>query len=70
MPPFYDSLLAKILVHAPTRAEAISRMERALHETRLEGVPTTLPFHMKVLANDYFRRGELSTDFLARRMGV
>ncbi len=70
VPPYYDSLLAKILVHAPTRPEAIARMERALGETRLEGVPTTLPFHLKVLANDYFRRGELSTDFLARRMGV
>ena len=70
VPPFYDSLLAKILVHAPTRMEAIAKMERALHETRIDGVPTTLPFHLKVLANDYFRRGELSTDFLARRMGV
>jgi acetyl-CoA carboxylase biotin carboxylase subunit len=70
VPPYYDSLLAKILVHAPTRAEAIAKMERALRETRLDGVPTTLPFHLKVLANEYFRRGELSTDFLARRMGV
>lgn len=70
VPPFYDSLLAKILVHAPTREEAIAKMERALRETRIDGVPTTLPFHLKVLANDYFRRGELSTDFLARRMGV
>ncbi len=70
VPPFYDSLLAKILVHAPTRDEAIAKMERALRETRIDGVPTTLPFHLKVLANDYFRRGELSTDFLARRMGV
>jgi acetyl-CoA carboxylase biotin carboxylase subunit len=70
VPPFYDSLLAKILVLAPTRMEAIAKMERALHETRLDGVPSTLPFHLKILANDYFRRGELSTDFLARRMGV
>jgi acetyl-CoA carboxylase, biotin carboxylase subunit len=70
VPPFYDSLLAKILVHAPTRLEAIAKMERALHETRLDGVPSTLPFHLKVLGNDYFRRGELSTDFLARRMNV
>ena len=70
VPPYYDSLLAKILVHAPTRMEAIAKMERALHETRLDGVPSTLPFHLKILANDYFRRGELSTDFLARRMGV
>ena len=68
VPPYYDSLLAKILVHAPTRDEAIARMERALRETRLEGINTTLPYHLKILANPYFRRGELSTDFLARRM--
>ncbi len=70
MPPFYDSLLAKIIVHAPTRAEAIAKMERALLETRLEGVATTRNFHLKILENDYFRRGELSTDFLKRRMGA
>ena len=68
VPPFYDSLLAKIIVHAPTRDEAIAKMERALRETRLEGVATTRDFHLKILANDYFRRGELSTDFLKRRM--
>ena len=68
VPPYYDSLLAKILVYAPTRAEAIARMERALAETRLLGVASTLAFHQKVLKNDYFRRGELSTKFLQRRM--
>jgi acetyl-CoA carboxylase biotin carboxylase subunit len=68
VPPFYDSLLAKIIVHAPTRDEAIAKMERALRETRLEGVATTRDFHLKILANEYFRRGELSTDFLKRRM--
>ena len=69
VPPFYDSLLAKIIVHAPTRAQAIAKMERALLETRLEGVATTRDFHLRVLANDFFRRGELSTDFLKRHMG-
>jgi acetyl-CoA carboxylase biotin carboxylase subunit len=68
VPPFYDSLLAKIIVHAPTRDEAIARMERALDEARIEGLATTREFHLKVLANEYFRRGELATDFLARRM--
>jgi len=70
VPPFYDSLLAKILVHAPTREEAIARMLRALGETRLEGLATTLPFHQLVLTNEYFERGEIATDFLARRMNV
>ncbi|RYX84334.1 acetyl-CoA carboxylase biotin carboxylase subunit [bacterium] len=68
MPPFYDSLLAKIIVHAPTRAEAIAKMERALLETRLEGIATTRDFHLRILENEYFQRGELSTDFLKRRM--
>ena len=68
VPPFYDSLLAKILVHAPTRDQAIAKMERALSETRLTGIASTLPFHLKILANDYFRRGEIATDFLQKRM--
>lgn len=70
VPPFYDSLLAKVIVHAPNRAAAISKMERALGEMRLEGLATTLPFHLKLLSNEYFRRGELATDFLSRRMGL
>jgi acetyl-CoA carboxylase biotin carboxylase subunit len=70
VPPFYDSLLAKIIVHAPTRDEAIAKMDRALRETRVEGVATTRDFHLRVLANEYFQRGELSTDFLKRRMSA
>ena len=69
VPPFYDSLLAKIIVYAPTRDEAIAKMERALRETRLEGVATTRDFHLRVLNNEFFKRGELSTDFLKRHMG-
>ena len=69
VPPFYDSLLAKIIVHAPTREEAIERMKRALGETKLVGLATTRDYHLKILDNEYFRRGEVSTDFLARRMG-
>ena len=68
VPPFYDSLLAKIITHAPTREGAIARMERALAETCLEGLATTLSFHQRILANEYYRRGEVATDFLARRM--
>ena len=69
VPPFYDSLLAKIIVHAPTRDEAIERMKRALGETKLVGLATTRDYHLKILDNEYFARGEVSTDFLARRMG-
>jgi acetyl-CoA carboxylase biotin carboxylase subunit len=68
VPPFYDSLLAKILVHADSREAAITRAEGALSEIRLEGLATNLPYLQKILANEYFRSGDISTDFLARRM--
>src|SRR5262249_36238345 len=64
VPPHYDSLLAKLIVWAPTRAEAIARGRRALDEFLLEGVPTTVPFHKKLLANKTFLRGEAYTNFL------
>ncbi len=68
IPPNYDSLIAKIIAWAPTRQEAIARMERALRETVIEGVKTTVPFHLKVLDNAFFRRGAIYTNFVARRM--
>jgi acetyl-CoA carboxylase, biotin carboxylase subunit len=55
VPPFYDSLVAKIIVHGRDRAEAIDRMRRALSETVLTGIRTTLPFHLKVLSDPAFR---------------
>ncbi len=68
IPPHYDSLIAKIIAWAPTRAEAIARMERALRETVIEGVATTIPFHLRVLDNAFYRRGVVTTSFIARRM--
>jgi acetyl-CoA carboxylase biotin carboxylase subunit len=68
VPPYYDSLLAKILVHAPNRDMAIARMERALKEVRIEGIATNRSYLQRILQNEYFRRGEVSTDFLERRM--
>jgi acetyl-CoA carboxylase biotin carboxylase subunit len=70
IPPHYDSLIAKIIAWAPTREEAIRRMERALGETVVEGpgLKTTIPFHQKVLQNAFFRRGAVYTNFVARRM--
>jgi acetyl-CoA carboxylase biotin carboxylase subunit len=70
IPPNYDSLIAKIIAWAPTRQEAIARMERALRETVIEGVKTTVPFHLKVLDNAFFRRGAVYTNFIARRMST
>ena len=61
VPPFYDSLLAKIIVHGSDRAEAIERMRRALYETRIEGVKTTIPFHLKVLGDPRFLGGTFTT---------
>jgi acetyl-CoA carboxylase biotin carboxylase subunit len=68
IPPHYDSLIAKILAWAPTREQAIARMERALRETVIEGVTTTIPFHLRVLDNAFYRRGAVYTSFVARRM--
>ncbi len=65
VPPHYDSLLAKLIVWAPTRAEAIARGRRALNEFVIEGVPTTIPFHLKMLDNPVFQRGEVYTNYLA-----
>jgi acetyl-CoA carboxylase biotin carboxylase subunit len=58
VPPHYDSLIAKIIVHADDRAAAIARMHRALLETVVEGVKTTIPFHLKLLADPAFVAGE------------
>jgi acetyl-CoA carboxylase biotin carboxylase subunit len=64
IPPYYDSLIAKIVVWDTTRAGAIARMERALKETIIEGIKTTIPFHLKILANKKFRAGELCTELI------
>lgn len=70
IPPFYDALLAKLVVWAPTRPEAIARTRRALQEFQVDGLKTTIPFHIEVMANAYFRRGEVATNFILRRMGL
>ena len=58
VPPHYDSLIAKIIVHGHDRGEAIARMQRALSETVIEGVKTTIPYHLKLLADPAFVAGE------------
>ena len=58
VPPFYDSLLAKIIVHGEDRAEALDRMRRALLETVIDGVKTTIPFHLKLLGDPAFLRND------------
>ncbi|WP_027876593.1 acetyl-CoA carboxylase biotin carboxylase subunit [Meiothermus cerbereus] len=70
IPPNYDSLVAKLIVHGENREEAIARMRRALAETVIEGpgVKTTVPFHLKVMDNAFYRRGAIYTNFVTTRM--
>jgi acetyl-CoA carboxylase biotin carboxylase subunit len=65
IPPFYDSLIAKLIVHGETRTEAINRMERALDMFVVEGVRTSIPLHRQILSHPEFRQGEIYTQFLA-----
>jgi acetyl-CoA carboxylase biotin carboxylase subunit len=62
--PFYDSMLGKLIVHAPTRDEAIAKMRQALDEFVVEGIRTNIPFHKKILASKKFRDAEYDTHFL------
>jgi len=64
VPPHYDSLVAKVIAHGTTRAEAIARMRRALTEFLLEGIKSTIPFHARLLADPRFVEGAYSTTFL------
>lgn len=68
IPPFYDSMIAKLIVWDETREAAINRMIRALEEFEIQGVKTTIPFHLEVLHNPYFRKGEVFTNFIQTRM--
>jgi acetyl-CoA carboxylase biotin carboxylase subunit len=64
VPPFYDSLIAKLVVHGATRNEAIHRMERALEMFIIEGVRTSIPLHQEILSHPDFVRGDIYTSFL------
>ena len=64
VPPYYDSLLAKVIVHASTRPRAIARMRRALEEFIVEGVRTNLPLHRRILDHPRFANGPMNTRFL------
>jgi acetyl-CoA carboxylase, biotin carboxylase subunit len=64
IPPYYDSMIAKLIVHAPTREEAIARMKRALSEFVIEGIHTTIPFHIKLFEHEKFVEGNFNTKFL------
>jgi acetyl-CoA carboxylase biotin carboxylase subunit len=64
VPPYYDSMIAKLIVHARTRDLAIARMQRALDMMVVEGIKTTIPLHQKIMADEKFQKGEFSTKFM------
>jgi acetyl-CoA carboxylase biotin carboxylase subunit len=66
IPPHYDSMIAKLIVHAPSREEAIERMLRALDEFIVEGIKTTIPLHKKIMHSQLFRSGNFDTSFLEK----
>ena len=66
VPPYYDSLIAKLIVHGRERGEAIMKMRRALDEFLIEGIKTTIPFHKKVLQHTDFEQGTFNTSFVEK----
>jgi acetyl-CoA carboxylase biotin carboxylase subunit len=64
VPPYYDSMIAKLIVHARTRELAIHRMQRALDMMVVEGIKTTIPLHKKIMADEKFQKGDFSTKFM------
>lgn len=64
IPPYYDSMISKLIVVAQTREEAIKKMQRALDEYIIEGVKTTIPFHQRLMRNERFKSGDFTTKFL------
>jgi acetyl-CoA carboxylase biotin carboxylase subunit len=69
IPPFYDSMVAKLIAWGTNRREAIERMKRALDEFVIEGIKTTIPFHKTVMRNKQFLNGQYTTDFVNKYMG-
>jgi acetyl-CoA carboxylase biotin carboxylase subunit len=70
IPPYYDSLIAKLIVHGKTREQALTKMERALGEFVIEGIHTTIDFHRKVIASAEFRSGQFDTTFVERHFAA
>ena len=68
VPPYYDAMLAKLIVWGKTRSEAIARMMRCLAEFEIEGVKTNIAYQMKIISNAAFRSGDISTSFIPRQM--
>jgi acetyl/propionyl-CoA carboxylase alpha subunit len=70
IPPHYDSMIAKLITHGADRAEAIARMKRALRESVIEGVDTTIPYHLEILNNADFLAGTVDTHFVEKHKEI
>jgi acetyl-CoA carboxylase, biotin carboxylase subunit len=70
VPPYYDSMIGKLIVHQATRAEAIACMQRALAELRVEGIKTTVPIHQEILGHSAFVEGRIDTTFVERTFNM
>ena len=68
VPPNYDSMVAKLIVHQPTRVEAIAVMRRALREFTVEGIQTTIPIHQEIMKTAEFINGKVDTTFIERSL--
>ena len=66
--PYYDSLIAKVVAHGRTRGDAIKIMQRAIREFQVDGIKTTIPLHKRILEDDYFRTGNIDTQFIKKRL--
>lgn len=66
VPPYYDSMVAKLIVYAPNRAEAISRLRRALGEFAVSGIQTTIPLHQRIVEDPSFQAGDYTIHWLER----
>jgi acetyl-CoA carboxylase biotin carboxylase subunit len=70
VPPYYDSLIGKVIAHGETRDEAINRMRNALSEMVVEGIKTNIPLHQEIFGHAAFRQGGLDIHYLERRLGL
>jgi acetyl-CoA carboxylase biotin carboxylase subunit len=68
IPPYYDSLVAKLIAHGATRQEAIDRMLRALDMFVVEGIYTSIPLHKRILSDEDFRAARFDTNYIARKI--
>ena len=70
VPPFYDSMIGKIIAHGPTRASALARMSTALTEVVVEGIKTNIPLHLEIFSHSAFKAGGTDIHYLEKRLGL